>query len=144
MEIVAHPLLGDAHVIERDGCTLTAMSALDWQRPTRIPTVAEPARLPPGAGSALLNEIARRAEFTRDVLGRAMRLASDEIAIDFEPAPHERRDVAHGWVEVREHLVERAVIDGSSFERDGSPARLLGDWAAEIWFGDAPYARVAD
>src|SRR4029077_6637607 len=100
----------------------TAMSAIDWDRPTRIPTIAEPGRLPPGTGSALLNELARRAtqplryagpyptpalyralqrslrasageaEFTADVVGRALRLADDEIPVDFAPAPHERVD----------------------------------------------------
>jgi hypothetical protein len=38
------------------------------------------------------------------------------------------------------------VIDGIAYEPDGSPARLVPDPAgagAEIWFGDAPYARVA-
>jgi len=55
--IVAHPLLGDAH---RAGDT--AMTALDWARPTQIPTVAEPARLPPGTGAMILNVIAMLAE----------------------------------------------------------------------------------
>lgn len=61
-EAIAHPLLGRAHVIEHDGRPVTAMSETDWDRPTRIPAVAEPRRLPRGAGSLLLNEIARRAQ----------------------------------------------------------------------------------
>src|SRR5206468_12907830 len=71
------------------------------------------------------------------------RLARDELPIDFAPAPHERVEIPHGFVELRSG-VERVVIDGISFELDGSPARLVGSWAAEIWFGDAPYARIAD
>ncbi len=189
-EVVAHPLLGDAHVIEHAGRAITAMSALDWERPQRIPVVAEPGRLPPGAGGALLNEIARRARdagvaalryagpyntpglyrallrsfrvsagedaFTADVLGRALRLARDEIAVDFAPAPHERVELACGHAELRppchrselagllpgELCLEAAVIAGTRFERDGAVARLVDD-ACEVWFGDACYARIA-
>lgn len=174
-EVVAHPLLGDAHVIEHAGRAITAMSALDWDLPQRIPVVAAPGRLPPGAGGMLLNEIARRArdagiatlryagpyntpalyrallrsfrashgedQFTRDVLGRALRLARDEIAVDFAPAPHERVELACGHAEIRDG-VEAAVIAGTRFDRDGAVARLVDD-ACEIWFGDACYARVA-
>jgi hypothetical protein len=174
-DVVAHPLLGDAHVIEGTGGPLTAMTVIEWDRPTRIPTIAEPGRLPPGAGGALLNELARRAvragvaalryagpyptpglwralgrsfrtagseaEFTADVLGRALRLAFDEISIDFAPAPHERIAHGAGWVELRDGI-ERAVIDDVAYERDGSPARLL-DGRAELWFGNACYARIA-
>ncbi|HEY6176925.1 MAG TPA: hypothetical protein VIX73_20860, partial [Kofleriaceae bacterium] len=43
--IVQHPLLGDAHAIGD-----TAMTALDWARPTEIPAIVEPGRLPLGAG----------------------------------------------------------------------------------------------
>ncbi|HEX4418894.1 MAG TPA: hypothetical protein VH165_13375 [Kofleriaceae bacterium] len=201
--ITDHPLLGPAHV-----AGATAMSAIDWARPTEIPAIAEPGRLPPGAGGAILNTIAvlaRRAgvpalryagpyptaalwrslarsfrttgdeaAFTSGALDRALRVARDPIPIDFVPAPHERIAIAGGFVELRD-TVERAVIDGIAYEPDGSPARLVeldpaaardvtaGDHAAygaitgdsgprssarrplacEIWFGDAPYARVA-
>src|SRR5262245_50616178 len=59
--LVPHPLLGEAHAIELDGQTLTHVSRLDWDRPAEIPTIAEPGRLPPGSGGALLNELALRA-----------------------------------------------------------------------------------
>jgi hypothetical protein len=65
--IVDHPLLGAAHRVGD-----TAMTALDWARPTEIPAVAEPARLPPGAGGALLNTIALLA---RDAGVAALRYA---------------------------------------------------------------------
>ena len=39
------------------GTTLTVFEALDWGRIDRIPTLAEPARLPPGGGTAVLNLI---------------------------------------------------------------------------------------
>jgi hypothetical protein len=83
--------------------------------------------------------------FTADVLGRAARLARDELPFDFVPAPHERVVIPRGHVELRDGL-ERAVIDGIGYEPGGSPARLVeheATWRAEIWFGDAPWAHVA-
>jgi hypothetical protein len=186
--IVRDELLGDAHAIlgggTADGAAaaaaepLTAMSPLDWRRPTEIPTIAAPGRLPPGAGGALLDAIAvlaalaevpalryagpyptpalwralarafrtsaSEAELTADLVARAARLARDPIPIDFAPAPCERVAIAggRGHVELRDGL-ERAVLDGIGYEPAGSPARLAGGAHAEIWFGDAPYARVA-
>ena len=176
---IAHPLLGTAHAIVStgDGRVLTAMSAIDWDRPTRIPVVAEPARLPPGTGGALLNHVAElaaragvralryagpyptpalyrallrsfrassdEAAFTRDVLDRALRLAHDEIPIDFAPAPHERVELPCGHAERRDGRVEAAVIAGTRFEAGASIARLTSG-ACEIWFGDAPWARIAE
>src|SRR5689334_10654800 len=55
--IITHRLLGMAHAVGG-----TAMSALDWARPTEIPAIAEPARLPLGSGSAILNTIAMLAQ----------------------------------------------------------------------------------
>jgi hypothetical protein len=176
--IVPHELLGDAHAIVIGDRIATWMSAIDWAHPTRIPTVAAPGRLPPGAGAALLNAIAVRARdagvtalryagpyptpalyralarsfrasasadaFCADLDRRMRELARDEIAIDFAPAPHERVRSGDAVLEVRDG-VERATIAGTSFERDDAIARLVGDETlhAEVWFGDAPYARVA-
>jgi len=170
--VITDPLLGPAHAI----VGVTTMSALDWARPTEVPTVAAPGALPPGAGGAILNviaELARRAQvtelryagpyptpalwralarsfttagseadFTADLLARAARVARDPIAIDFVPAPHERVAFASGHSEVRDGVLERAMIDGITYAPAGSPARLTGD-RCEIWFGDAPYAHVA-
>lgn len=184
-EIVSHPLLGDAHVIEHKGRAITAMSAVDWERPTRIPTVAEPRKLPAGSGSALLNEIAMRAQaagvtalryagpypthalfksllrsfrtqgdeedFTSDVLERAMRLAKDELPIDFTPAPFSRRETPHGFVDTRDGAVERAHIAGVLYDVDGtigSLARLLpspSGWTARLGFGtEYTWTTIAD
>ncbi|HTL37285.1 MAG TPA: hypothetical protein VL326_29330, partial [Kofleriaceae bacterium] len=88
---------------------------------------------------------ADEATFTRDLVERASTLARDEIAVDFTPAPHRRVPHDHGISEVRDGL-ERTSIDGTTYERDGSPARLVDDRdriAAEVWFGDGPIARVA-
>ena len=51
--ILHHPLLGDAHRVGD-----TAMTALDWARPSEIPAIAAPASLPLGAGAAILNAVA--------------------------------------------------------------------------------------
>jgi hypothetical protein len=181
-DIVEHPLLGDAHLIVHHGEPITAMSAIDWQRPTCIPTIAEPRALPRGSGTMLINEIALRAQhagvqtlryagpyptpalfttllrsfrtsapeatFTADVLGRAMRLARDEVAVDFTPAPFERRAMPYGSIDVRDGI-ERAVIDGLLFDREGvvgSIARLdaTGPGAtAVLAFADVVWTKIA-
>lgn len=169
--VVAHPLLGDAQAISKDGVLLTHVSALDWDHPREIPTIAEPGALPAGTGGAIMNLIAERATcalryagpyptpalyrtllrsfrasadeetFTRDVLERTARVARDEVGVDFVPAPHRRVAHAHGVSEVRDGL-ERSTIEGIAYEIDGSPARLV-DNSAEVWFGDALWSRVA-
>lgn len=169
--VVEHPLVGDAQAIAKDGVVLTYVSALDWDDPREIPTIAEPGSLPAGTGGAIINLIAERATsalryrgpyptpalyrtllrsfrasadeatFTRDVLERTARVARDEVPVDFVPAPHRRVVHAHGVSEVRDGL-ERTTIDGVAYERDGSPARLVGDHA-EVWFGDSVWSRVA-
>lgn len=172
--VIHHRLLGAAHRVGD-----TAMSALVWARPTELPAIAEPGRLPLGAGAAILNTIAVLAQragvrslryagpypttalwrtlarsfrcdageaaFTAGALDRALRVARDPIAVDFAPAPHERIAIAGGFVELRDQI-ERVVLDGVAYEPGGSPARLEVSHEArhcELWFGDAPYARVA-
>jgi hypothetical protein len=55
--IFHHALLGDAHAVGD-----TAMTALDWARPSEIPAIAAPAALPLGAGGAILNVVALLAQ----------------------------------------------------------------------------------
>src|SRR5439155_281244 len=43
---------GASDLVTRDGRPLTRLAALDWARVDRIPPLAEPARLPAGAGTA--------------------------------------------------------------------------------------------
>ena len=190
----AHPIVIERRAgrVER----LTTCTPIDWRAPRRIPAIAAPGTLPPGAGSAVLNLIAilaadagvralryagpyptdalwtalghsfrttgDRSAFTADAAGRALRIAYDEIAIDFVPAPFERAWIPGGEVHVRDGVVERVRIDGVGFAVGGSPARLVrgggggdgdgggggggdsdGGWFAEVWFGDAVWARVA-
>jgi hypothetical protein len=186
-----HPVLGAVAPITNDrGDLLTVMSAIDWARPAQIPAIAEPGRLPAGAGGVILNVLAllaptalryagpwptsalyqsllrsftttaSEAEFTAGGIERALRGARDVLPFEFLPAPHERIAIAGGHVEIRDGL-ERAVIDGVAYGRDGGVARLVGDRKshvrgarsnpegiaevdrAEVWFGDAPWAEVA-
>jgi len=44
------------------GARVTLFESVDWARIDRIPVLGEPARLPPGGGTAVLNLIAARAE----------------------------------------------------------------------------------
>ncbi len=167
-----HPILGLVAPITDDrGDQLTVISAVNWARPTEIPAIAEPGRLPAGAGGVIIDVLARlaptslryagpwptsalyqtllrsfrttasEAEFTAGGIERALRGARDELPFDFVPAPHERIAIARGHVELRDGL-ERAVIDGVAYGRDHGVARLVGD-RAEVWFGDAPWAHVA-
>ena len=70
--IVAHPLFGRAHPLRVDDRVVTAMGVIDWLRPTTIPPIEHPARLPRGTGTLLLNAIAERA---RDAGVTALRYA---------------------------------------------------------------------
>jgi hypothetical protein len=174
-ETISHPLLGVAQAVDVDGKTVTWVSPIDWDQPREIPIVAEPARLPAGAGAEVLNVLAERARdagvralryagpyptpalyralsrsfrasasedvFAADVLARALRVARDEIAVDFAPAPHRRATWPRGWAEVRDG-VERVVIDGVAYAGGDGSARLV-DGACELWFGGERYATVA-
>ncbi len=133
---------GASDLVTRDGRALTRFAALDWARVDRIPALAEPARLPPGAGTAILNLVARLAA---DQGARALRydapyptealflallesfryapvvpeplaaFARDELT--WQPAHHEVRIEAGGvWVQRRER-VEKVVAAGRAYYR---------------------------
>lgn len=170
---IDHPILGpSAPITTEDGAPLTVISAIDWSAPSRIPAIAAPGALPPGAGRAILNVLAllavdrplfyagpyptsalyhsllrsfrttaSEAEFIADGLARALTGARDVLPFPFVPAPHERVAFAGGHAEVRDGL-ERVVIDGVTYARAGSVARLVED-RAEVWFGDARWGEVA-
>jgi hypothetical protein len=52
------PRWGASDVLHLDGKPLTHFAAVDWAAIDAIPPLAEPARLPPGGGTAVLNLIA--------------------------------------------------------------------------------------
>ncbi len=122
---------------------LTVFQALDYRRLDFIPALFEPARLPAGAGTAVLNLIAglmkdqgmARVRYrgpypteqlftallesfrfdgaTDDPLGRFM----DGGALDWLPAPHESHRVADGvFVQIR-HGIDKVVLDDIAFYR---------------------------
>jgi hypothetical protein len=69
------------------------------------------------------------------------------IPIDFAPAPHERVPVAPDACAHLRDGIERVVVAGASFARGGGVRRLIDvadGVAAELWFGDRPWARVAE
>src|SRR5262245_27706070 len=53
-----HPLWGPSDRIVGEAGLLTVAAALDWDRIDAIPPLADPTRLPPGGGSAILNLLA--------------------------------------------------------------------------------------
>jgi hypothetical protein len=133
----------DAHEAWAPREALTLFQAVDYARPDAIPPLLAPARLPPGAGTAVLNLIAGLMKdqgmarvryrgpypteqlFTAllecfrydatldDPLGRF----TDEGDVDWVPAPHDRHFVAPGvCVQVR-HQIDKVVLDGIAFYR---------------------------
>jgi hypothetical protein len=119
--VIAHPLLGAAHAVGD-----TAMSALVWARPTEIPAIAEPGRLPLGAGAAILNTIA--------VLARRAGVASLRYAGPY-PTPALWRTLARSF---RCDASEAAFTAGA-LER---ALRVARDPIA-VDFIPAPHERIA-
>ena len=125
-----------------DRTPVTLFETLDWARVDRIPTLAEPARLPPGGGTAVLNlvaELARaqgvgrltyRGPYPTEQLFttllesfRYVGAAADPLAafmaggVEWEPAPHERFFPAEGlYVQLRGR-VEKVVFRGAAYYR---------------------------
>lgn len=87
------------------------------------------------------------AAFTAAAHGRWGGGALPPIPIDFAPAPHERVLVAPDACAHLRDGIERVVVAGASFARGGGVRRLIDvadGVAAELWFGDRPWARVAE
>src|SRR5207302_1135829 len=121
---------------------LTVFEALDWAAIDHIPPLAEPARLPPGAGTAVLNlvaalaadqEIARlryRGPYPTETLFTALleafRYAEGDAApldrfragqLDWAPAPHERHFEPGGAAVQLRDGVEKVVWRGQAYYR---------------------------
>ena len=122
---------------------LTVFAAVDYARVDFIPALADPRRLPPGAGTAVLDLIAglmkdqgvARARYrgpypteqlftallesfrydpeSRDPLPRFM----DGGDLDWLPAPHERHRVAPDVTVQLRHEIEKVVLRGAAFYR---------------------------
>jgi hypothetical protein len=122
---------------------LTLFQAVDYARPDMIPPLFAPARLPPGAGTAVLNLIAGLMKdqgvarvryrgpypteqlftallecFRHDpALDDALRRFMDADDVDWIPAPHERHLVAPGVSVQLRHQIDKVVLDGVAFYR---------------------------
>jgi hypothetical protein len=126
-----------------DGRSLTRLAAVDWTRVDRIPPLAEPARLPAGAGTALFNLLARLAveqgvsvlrydaPYPTEALFLALLEsfnyvpagADDPIAafacgeLAWAPAPHDVAIESGGvWVQ-RRARIEKIVVGGRVYYR---------------------------
>ena len=134
---------GASDLVTRGGQPLTRLAALDWTHVDRIPPLAEPARLPAGAGPAIFNLLARLAvdqhvgvlrydaPYPTEALFLALlesfRYAPAEApdphaafasgALAWTPAPHEVAIETGGlWVQRRER-VEKIVAGGRTYYR---------------------------
>jgi hypothetical protein len=133
---------GASDLVSRHDEPLTRLAALDWTRVDRIPPLAEPARLPAGAGSAIFNLLAALAR-EQDVealrydgpwptealfltLLESFRFepadAKDPCAafasgaLTWRPAPHEVAIEREIWVQRRERI-EKIVAGGHAYYR---------------------------
>jgi hypothetical protein len=122
---------------------LTVFQSVDWARLEWIPPLAAPQRLPPGAGTAVLNLLAglmkdqglARARYRGPYPSESLFIALLECfrhdpaetaplerfvsgeGPDWLPAPHERHWVAEGvCVQLRQEL-DKVVLDGVPFYR---------------------------
>jgi hypothetical protein len=134
---------GASDLVTRDAQPLTRFAALDWTRVDRIPPLAEPARLPAGAGAAIFNLLARLAveqgvgllrydaPYPTEALflsllesfryvpedARDPRAAFASGALAWAPAPHEVVIESDGvWVQRRDR-VEKIVAGGRAYYR---------------------------
>jgi hypothetical protein len=133
---------GVADRLWRGGETLTVFTAVDYARVGAIPVLEEPARLPPGGGTAVLNLIASlaidqrcpRLAYPGPFAGEELFLAllesfryegggGDPLAafrkgdLAWIPAPHERLVGPGGaWIQMRDGI-EKVVWGGRTYYR---------------------------
>ena len=134
--------LRHARTIGDPGEALSDFEALDWAAVDRIPTLAEPARLPAGAGTAVLNVIASLARdqgrsflrypgpypteqlfttlldaFHYDATPDDPLAAFMRGALAWRPAPHERVFTPEGACVYLRERVEKVVWRGRAYQR---------------------------
>ena len=126
---------------------LTVFASVNWRRPAEIPALAEPARLPPGAGTAALNLLAGVMEdsgiervgyhgpypseslFTAllesfrcdPAAGAPLQAFAAGEPLDWLPASHERHHVAEGVCVQLRGEIDKVVLDGAAFYRRDWP-----------------------
>jgi hypothetical protein len=119
-----HLVLGPVQQICDETRALARVADTDWTQPARIPAIDAPARLPPGAGSALLNVLALAAQ----VEGRSLRYAG--------PYP-----TAALWASLGESF--RAGADLATFSAGALDRALRGDCSeVAVDFTPAPFERI--
>lgn len=122
---------------------LTLFQATDYAQPEVIPPLFAPSRLPPGAGTAVLNLVAglmkdrgvARVRYdgpypTEQLFTALLESFHCDPAIEdplaqftdggevhWLPAPHERHVVAPGVLVQMRHRVDKVVLDGAAFYR---------------------------
>ncbi len=127
----------------RSRARLTVFEAVDWASISRIPPLAEPARLPQGAGTAVLNLIAAlaadqrvdrlpyRGPYATEALFTALLESfrfvpgvADPLrrflagALDWAPAPHERHFPSPDLCVQLRSAVEKVVLRGRAYYRE--------------------------
>lgn len=126
--VESHPVLGEVQAIrvafEQGESVIAKVAATDWTRPDAIPAIDAPARLPAGAGTALLNLLAIAARQA----GRTLRYVG--------PYP-----TAALWAALGECF--RTTATEAEFTADVYERALAGD-AREVPvdFEPAPFERV--
>jgi YD repeat-containing protein len=134
---------GASDELRQGARTVTTFAALDWTCIDRIPPLAEPARLPPGAGTAVLNLIARLAAeqgatalrydapYPTEQLFLALlecfrwsgRDVGDPLAafmggaLAWVPAPHTRAFESNGVYVQHRARIDKIVAGGRAFYR---------------------------
>lgn len=120
-----HAVLGTVQLVRLGrGEPVARVAAVNWRRPARIPAIDAPGRIPPGAGTALLNVVALAAQAS----GRALRYAG--------PYP-----TAALWTSLGECF--RCDGDEDRFTAGALERALTGDTSEiEVDFTPAPFERV--
>jgi hypothetical protein len=139
------PRWGASDLLRHGGTVLTHCAAVEWARVDAIPALAEPARLPPGAGTAVLNLLASlaadqergpltyRGPYPTEQLflallecfrwERAERAVEDPLAefmagaLRWRPAPHARALAPGGICVQSRERVEKVVWRGRAYYR---------------------------
>jgi len=121
---------------------ITVLAALDWSRLLHVPPLADPARLPAHAGTALLNAISGLMQdqgvarcayegpypseqlftalleaFHYDAAEPPLEAFLAGEAVRWIPAPHERHRPRPGLVVQLRESVDKVVLDGRAFYR---------------------------
>jgi hypothetical protein len=141
------PRWGASDLLRHAGAPVSHCAAIDWACVDTIPPLAEPARLPPGAGTAVLNLVAALAEdqhrpalryrgpYPTEALFLALLesfrwIPGDEAPADADPlsaftagglrwapAPHARAFTADGVYVQSRERVEKVVWHGRAYYR---------------------------